>query len=120
MASMSTSGLGLSVSPAAPAAAGFLAWNWLYAYAILSTRGRKTRMKLDNNVSPRDDIANYGEQAVKAGKITSTDLARLRRNEAAHANSVEGFTLFAASGEYIPDSLIPPALRLWRVTLSLS
>ncbi|MCJ1447994.1 MAG: hypothetical protein MMC23_008507 [Stictis urceolatum] len=89
--------LGLSnVSPTS-AAAGFLAWNWFYAYAVLSTRAMKSRLGIDHNVCPREDVTKYGEQAVRNGKITSAQLAKLKRNEAAHANTVEGFALFAVS-----------------------
>ncbi|KAJ6130975.1 hypothetical protein N7523_001435 [Penicillium sp. IBT 18751x] len=78
-------------------AAGFLVANWVFAYALMSTRGTKMRLGLDNNVAPREDLSKYGEAAVQAGKISQRTLNKLKRQEAAHANAVEGYPLFVAA-----------------------
>ena len=94
-----TSQLGLSPSASftAPAAA-FLAWNWLYAYCVLSSRTVKQWHGIDHNGNPRQDLAKYGEVAVREGKMTQAQIERIQRLEAAGANAVDGYTLFAASG----------------------
>ncbi|GLA24594.1 hypothetical protein AnigIFM63604_002214 [Aspergillus niger] len=76
----------------------YLLFNWFYAYGILSTRPAKRLLRIDHNVAPREDLQVYGEAAVQAGKITRRQLNRLKRQEAAHANAVEGFPLFVAAG----------------------
>jgi len=53
--------------------------------------------KLDHQVSPRYDLATYGEAAVKSGKITQAQLDRMKRVESAHANSVEHYPVFVAA-----------------------
>ncbi|RAK87082.1 hypothetical protein BO79DRAFT_31526 [Aspergillus costaricaensis CBS 115574] len=75
----------------------YLLFNWFYAYGILSTRPAKRLLRIDHNVAPRDDLKVYGEAAVQAGKISRRQLDRLKRQEAAHANAVEGFPLFVAA-----------------------
>ncbi|TVY56065.1 hypothetical protein LCER1_G003706 [Lachnellula cervina] len=75
----------------------FLIGNFIYAYAILSTRFIKRRYKLDHNDSPREDVAKYGEAMVKEGKLSAKQLAMVKRWESAHANAVEGYTFFVAS-----------------------
>lgn len=50
----------------------------------------------DHNVCPRQDIEKYGEKMVKEGKISRGTLETIRRMDNAHANSVEGFTVFVA------------------------
>lgn len=69
----------------------------------MSTRGGKIRHGLDHNVSPREDLSKYGETAVKAGKLSRTTLNRLKRQEAAHANAVEGFPFFVAGSMSLPS-----------------
>ncbi|KAJ5112917.1 hypothetical protein N7456_001451 [Penicillium angulare] len=71
--------------------------NWFFAYGVMSTRVTKTRLGIDNNVAPREDLATLGEAAVKAGKIDRRALNKLKRQEAAHANAVEGYSLFVAA-----------------------
>ncbi len=56
---------------------------------------------LDHNSSPREDLSKYGDAAVQAGKLSRWRLDQLKRMEAAHQNSVEGFTFFVAAGEFI-------------------
>lgn len=75
----------------------FLAFHFLYAYGILSSRTLKQWYGIDHQVSPREDLVKYGEAAVRDGKLSRRQLDMLKRNEAAHANSVENFTLLVAS-----------------------
>ena len=77
----------------------FLIANWFYAYCTLSSRFSKMAVGLDHNKSPREDLSKYGEAAVQAGKLSRRRLEQIKRMEGAHANSVEGFTLFVAGGE---------------------
>ena len=74
-----------------------LMFHFIFAYAFLSSRGLKQYLKIDHNVSPREDTTRYGERAAAAGKITQRQLNLLKRNEGAHANSVEHFPVFAAA-----------------------
>ncbi|KAJ5712944.1 uncharacterized protein N7483_010125 [Penicillium malachiteum] len=74
----------------------FLGFQYFYAYGLLSSRTLKQWYGLDHNVSPREDLAKFGEAAIIEGRITRRQLDMLKRNEAAHANSVEGFSLFVA------------------------
>lgn len=108
--------LGLSTSPfsssfATPAA--FLAWNWFYAYCVLSSRTFKQRYGIDHNGNPRQDIDKYGIAAVKEGKMTQEQLDQIRRVEAAGANSVDGYSVFAVSGEL--STSIPISVACWWV-----
>lgn len=75
----------------------FLIFNFVLAYAALSSRGLKNYLRIDHNVNPREDVATYGERAVREGKITESQLRMLKRNEAAHANAVENYTLLVAA-----------------------
>ncbi|RMZ87973.1 hypothetical protein DV736_g4793, partial [Chaetothyriales sp. CBS 134916] len=102
----------------------YLIWNFIYAYGILSSRGIKVLLKLDHNVAPREDVAKYGERAVKSGKITEAQLAFVKRNEAAHANRVEHFAMFAAStvlaaSTGVPNEVVNKACLVYTL-LSLS
>ncbi|KAJ5697330.1 hypothetical protein N7488_011014 [Penicillium malachiteum] len=74
----------------------FLGVQYFYAYGLLSSRPLKQWYGIDHNVSPREDLAKFGEAAIREGKITRRQLEMLKRNESAHANSVEGFSLFVA------------------------
>ncbi|KAL1847015.1 hypothetical protein Plec18167_003020 [Paecilomyces lecythidis] len=73
-----------------------LIFHFLFAYGILSSRTLKQMYGLDNNVSPREDLAKHGDAAVREGKISQKTLDMLKRNESAHANSVENYTLLVA------------------------
>ncbi|KAI1778828.1 hypothetical protein F4818DRAFT_455111 [Hypoxylon cercidicola] len=75
----------------------FLGFHFLFAYGILSSRTLKQYYGIDHNVSPREDLAKYGEAAVRSGKITARQLGMLRRNESAHANAVENYALLVAA-----------------------
>ena len=79
-------------------AGGFLIWNFIWAYAVTSTRTIKIYYKIDHNENPREDVIKYGERAVKEGKISQQTLNMIKRNEAAHANTVEGYSLFVGAG----------------------
>ncbi|KUJ17918.1 uncharacterized protein LY89DRAFT_683903 [Mollisia scopiformis] len=74
----------------------FLIWNFLHAYAFMSTRFIKNYYKFDHNSAPREDVEKYGEKMVKDGKLTAGQLAMVKRWEAGHENCVEGYTLFVA------------------------
>ncbi|KFY04406.1 hypothetical protein O988_00806 [Pseudogymnoascus sp. VKM F-3808] len=75
----------------------FLGFHFYFAYGLLSSRTLKQFYGLDHNESPREDLVKYGDAAVRNGKITAAQLRMLRRNESAHANAVENFTLLVAS-----------------------
>lgn len=64
---------------------------------MVSSRPLKQYYGLDHNVNPREDLSKYGQKAVESGKITQKQLNQLKRNEAAHANSVEHFPLFVGA-----------------------
>jgi uncharacterized MAPEG superfamily protein len=102
MVQMSSSFLGLravgSLGPSSISNHGpsYLIFNFLFAYGVLSSRTLKQYFGIDNNVSPREDLAKYGEAAVREGKITRKQLEMLKRCESAHANAVENFTLLVA------------------------
>jgi uncharacterized MAPEG superfamily protein len=74
----------------------FIMFHFLFAYGILSSRTLKQYYGIDHNESPREDLAKYGDAAVEDGKITQNQLDMLKRNGAAHANSVENFPLLIA------------------------
>ncbi|PKY00172.1 hypothetical protein P168DRAFT_322623 [Aspergillus campestris IBT 28561] len=96
---LSTLGLHAAASGAAPPnhAVGYIVANWFFAYLATSARASKMWLGLDHNSAPREDLAKYGEAAVQSGKISRGTLNRLKRQEAAHANAVEGFPLFIAA-----------------------
>ncbi|KAJ5779244.1 hypothetical protein N7457_006964 [Penicillium paradoxum] len=76
--------LGLRAAPGqVPAnhASGFLVANWVFAFCLMSTRGTKTRLGIDHNANPREDLTKYGEAAVQSGKITRRALEKLKRQE---------------------------------------
>ena len=97
---MATSQLGLQFTTSFAAPAAFLAWNWFEAYCVLSSRTLKQWYGIDHNGNPRQDLAKYGDVAIKEGKITKSKIEQIQRMEAASANSVDGYTLFAASGRF--------------------
>ncbi|KAJ5586827.1 uncharacterized protein N7459_002592 [Penicillium hispanicum] len=74
----------------------FLGFHFIYAYGVLASRNLKQWYGIDHQVAPREDLARYGEASVREGKITRRQLDMLKRNEAAHANSVENYTLLVA------------------------
>ena len=84
-------------------AATFLISNFIFAYALLSTRGIKRHYNFDHNCSPREDVSKYGEAMVKEGKLDRKTLDRVKRWESAHANAVEGYSLFVGGVVSLPD-----------------
>ncbi|KAJ9647399.1 hypothetical protein H2204_000028 [Knufia peltigerae] len=101
--------LGLSPATSFAIPAGFLAWNWAFAYVALSSRPWKQSVGIDHNGSPRQDLTKYAEAAIREGKMTRAQLDRIYRIEAASANSTDGFAFFATSGE---SSFLHPFSRL--------
>ena len=75
----------------------FLLLNFFITYVLSSSRFAKSKYDLDHNVAPREDLAKYGDQAVASGKITQSELDKIRRQEAAQANAIEHFPVFAAA-----------------------
>lgn len=96
---MATSYLGLPVLSGYGAPAAFLAWNWAQAYLMLSSRTVKQIYGIDHNANPRQDLARYGDAAVREGKVTRAQLEQIQRIEAASANSIDGYAFFASSGK---------------------
>ncbi|KAI1361141.1 hypothetical protein F5Y08DRAFT_28074 [Xylaria arbuscula] len=107
-------GLGLRIAgaglPAANWAPALLSWQFFFAYGLMSSRTLKQWYGIDHNGSPREDLAKYGDAAVRSGKITQKQLAMLKRNESAHANSVENYTLFAVAMAFATFSGVEPHL----------
>lgn len=75
----------------------YLIANILLSHTLSSTRGLKFLWRIDNHVSPRTDLEKSGPRAVLDGKLAQSQLDMLRRNESAHANSMEHFPVFAAA-----------------------
>lgn len=67
----------------------YLAFHFVFAYGVLSSRTLKQWYGLDHNASPRYDLIQYGDAAVASGQITRSQLEMLRRTESASANAVE-------------------------------
>ncbi|KAL4940973.1 hypothetical protein BDV06DRAFT_195521 [Aspergillus oleicola] len=92
----------IGLTPAAPGtiipnyAPYALITNFIFAYGLLSSRTLKQWYGLDHNVSPREDLSKYGPAAVSSGKVSQRTLNMLKRNESAHANAVENYTLLVA------------------------
>ncbi|CAI7621809.1 unnamed protein product [Penicillium glandicola] len=97
---------------------GFITFNFILAYGLLSSRTLKQWYGLDHQVSPREDLAKYGEAAVREGKITRRQLDMLKRNESAHANAVENFPLLVA-GVLFASLAGVPAQKINAAALSL-
>ena len=75
----------------------FLAFHFIWAYGVLSSRTLKQWYGIDHNASPRYDLVKYGDEAVKSGKISQKQLDMLQRNESAHANAVENYAFFVGA-----------------------
>jgi len=88
---------GIGSQTPANLSAGFLIGHFLFAYGIMSSRTPKQYLKMDHNVSPREDLAKYGSEMVSDGKISQRTLNMLKRWESAHANAVENYALFVAA-----------------------
>ena len=72
-----------------PLAPYYLLFNIFVTYIALPSCLWKNLYGIDNNVSPRDDLAEFGEVAVREGKLTQAQLNKIVRIESAHANAVE-------------------------------
>lgn len=72
-------------------------FNIVFSYSVLTSRPLKQMSGIDNNVSPREDVAKYGEAAVREGKLGRAQLNRIKRVESAHANAVENLPLLMSS-----------------------
>ena len=98
MSSLSTL-FGLSATGGEPKfmIAEYLIANILISHTLSSTRGLKWLWRIDNHVSPRTDLEKSGPRAVLEGRLAQSQLDMLRRNESAHANSMEHFPVFAAA-----------------------
>lgn len=75
----------------------YLIANILVSHTLSSTRGLKWLWRIDNHVSPRTDLERSGPRAVLEGRLKQEQLDMLRRNESAHANSMEHFPVFATA-----------------------
>lgn len=76
---------------------------------------------IDHNAAPRDDLAKFGESAVKSGKITSRQLDLIKRAGAAHSNRVENYSVFAAAtvlavAAGVPSDLVNTQCLLYSVS----
>ncbi|KAI1439016.1 hypothetical protein GGR50DRAFT_218667 [Xylaria sp. CBS 124048] len=75
----------------------YLCFHFVWAYIALAPRHLKQRWGIDHQSAPRDDVSKYGEAAVASNKITRQQLNMIKRTEAAHANSIENYTLLVGS-----------------------
>lgn len=75
----------------------YLLANFVFAHFVLVQRTFKQYYGIDNNTAPRDNVAKYGDEAVKAGKLTQAQLDLIKRAGAAHSNRVENYSVFAAA-----------------------
>ncbi|KAK6000715.1 hypothetical protein QM012_003440 [Aureobasidium pullulans] len=76
----------------------FLLGNFFLSYVLTTTRFQKAGLGVDNNMNPRYDLVSpRAEQLISKGKITQEQLAQLQRIQAAHSNSMEHYTVFAAA-----------------------
>lgn len=74
----------------------------------VASRHLKQLWGIDHQESPREDIAKYGDAAVRSGKITQKQLDMLKRNEGAHANSVENYPLLVGALGFATMAGVPP------------
>lgn len=91
----------------APAILGF---NFFLAFIVINPRHLKQWCGIDHQVSPRRDLAQYGEQAVRSGKITQKQLDMMYRTEAAQANTIENFTLLVGAMALASAAGVEPSL----------
>ncbi|TAQ83305.1 hypothetical protein B7494_g8369 [Chlorociboria aeruginascens] len=88
-------------SPPPPYLAGtFLISNFVLSYLVLAPRSLKQYYGFDHNSAPREDISKYGEKMVSDGKLSRSALKRIKRMEAAQANSIENLPLLVAGVLY--------------------
>ncbi|OAA61415.1 Membrane-associated, eicosanoid/glutathione metabolism (MAPEG) protein [Cordyceps fumosorosea ARSEF 2679] len=98
MPSLSTI-FGLSAATGDPnlMVAEYLIANILLSHTFSSARVLKMRFGLDNHISPRADLERFGPRAVLEGRLSQAQLDMLKRNEAAHGNSMDHLPVFAAA-----------------------
>lgn len=75
----------------------FLAFHFIFACGILSSRTLRQYYGIDHMASPRCDLKDFGEDAVRTWKITQRQLEMLKRHESACANAVENYTLLVGA-----------------------
>ncbi|KAJ3496961.1 hypothetical protein NLG97_g2268 [Lecanicillium saksenae] len=75
----------------------YLIANALWAHTLSSSRALKFLLGIDNHVNPRAYLDKFGHRAVLEGKITQDQLDMVKRNESAHANSMEHYPIFATA-----------------------
>ena len=93
-----------------PALTGYyLIFHFIFTYAVTTPRHLKQFYGIDNNANPREDITKYGEAAVKSGKLTQAQLDHIKRNAAAHANTIENYPAFLAALLWAHVAGVPPA-----------
>lgn len=78
----------------------YIGAHWVIAYLVFSSRLAKQIAGIDHQSAPREDLAKYGDQAVREGRITQKRLDMIQRMEAATANSIDGYSLFVGSGMF--------------------
>ncbi|KAM0813926.1 hypothetical protein AB5N19_13925 [Seiridium cardinale] len=88
----------------------FISFHFVLAYLVLAPRHLKQVYGIDHNASPREDLAKYGDAAVKSGKITQKQLDMMRRNESAQANSIENYILFTSAMTVATFARVEPEL----------
>lgn len=88
----------------------YLTFHFFWAYCALAPRHLKQFYGIDHNVSPREDLNKYGDEAVKSGKISQKTLRMMRRNESAQANSVENYILFVGAMGFATIAGVEPEL----------
>jgi uncharacterized MAPEG superfamily protein len=91
-------------------AAGYVSFHFIFAYCVLAPRHLKQIYGIDNQVSPREDLAKYGDSAVKSGKITQKTLEMMKRNESAQLNSTENYILFVGAMSFATFAGVEPEL----------
>jgi uncharacterized MAPEG superfamily protein len=75
----------------------WVTFHFFWAYVVLAPRHLKQIYGIDHQASPREDLAKYGDAAVKSGKISKKMLGMMKRNESAQLNSTENYILFVGA-----------------------
>ncbi|KAK2761778.1 hypothetical protein FQN54_001606 [Arachnomyces sp. PD_36] len=87
-----------SVVQAPNYAATIIITNYILTNLVFNSSYAKRRAKIFNPVSPRASVDEFGETAVKEGKISKKQLDMIKRTEAAHHNGIENFPFFMGTG----------------------
>jgi len=88
----------------------WVTFHFFWAYVALAPRHLKQWYGIDHQVSPREDLAKYGDAAVKSGKISQKTLGMMKRNESAQHNSTENYILFVGATAFATVAGIEPEL----------